>query len=260
MTKLTTFLFAVLTTTIALSNSTADSSVQMRTTSQSEFFNQANVLDVPMPDSIRTISTILLSDRMRVFEPAPQRAFYNHSFRFGTGYSLNTARLDASMKHYSDTSEHNFVVKNHTPIFSLSHTIALDSCFTLGYTLAYANSEIYFDNSYYGSQFFYLSLNPQLHVWRSFNFEYYVKLKVGVSYEKNELAMVPSERIQNIYPTGFHMFTGFTFAGINYLINDNLALNAELSIWSPESVNVGISYRFFKKRPNYTDVNMKYAY
>lgn len=259
MTKLITFLIAALTTTITLAHSTADSTLQVNTANHHLTLNSLSV-ETPMPDSIRTVTSILLADRMRVFEPAPQRAFYNHSFRFSTGYSLNTARLDASMQHYNDTSEHKFVVKNHTPIFSLSHSIALDSCFTLGYTLAYANSEIYFDNSYYGSQFFYLSLNPQLHIYRSFNFEYYVKLKIGVSYEQNQLDMVPSERIQNIYPTGFHMFTGFTFAGVNYLINDNLALNAELSIWSPESVNVGLSYRFFKKRQKYPELTMKYAY
>lgn len=258
-TKLTTLLIALLTATITFSNLNADSTFQVSAYNQINLLTPNNQVQVPMPDSIRTIS-ILLADRNRVFEPAPQRAFYNHSFRFATGYSLNTARMDASMKHYSDTSEHNFSVNNHTPIFSFSHTIAIDSCFTLGYTLAYANSDIYFDNIYYGSQFAYLSLNPQLHVYRSFNFEYYVKLKIGVSYEHNQLDMVPSERIQNLYPTGFHMFTGFTFAGINYLINDNLALNAELSIWSPESVNVGLSYRFFNKRQKNPDLDLKYAY
>lgn len=215
----------------------------------------------PLPDSVRNMSVILLSNRFWHPEVAPSRPFYNHSFRFATGYSLNTARLHNSMQHYSDTSEHNFTVKGYTPIFSLGHTIALDSTFSLGYNLAYAKSEIYFDNKYYGSQFFYLSINPQLHVFRTYNFEYYVKLNIGLSYEQNGLDMVPSERIRNIYPTGFHMFTGFTFAGINYMINDNLALNAECAVWSPETINVGLSYRFFKKRPNFEQVsNLKYAY
>lgn len=227
---------------------------------QSNYFANSPTDEVPLPDSVRTVSSILLADRMRIPTAAPMRPFYNHSFRFGTSYSINTLRLDNSMRYYSDTSEHNFNIVNHTPIFNFGHTIALDSTFSLGYSMGYSKSEIYFDNQYYGSQFFYFSLNPQLHLFRSFNFEYYVKLNIGVSYEQNGLDLVPSERIRNLYPTGFHMFTGFTFAGINYLINDNLALNAECSIWSSETVNVGLTYRFFKKREKRSEVPFRLAY
>ncbi|MBI3133410.1 MAG: hypothetical protein HYZ14_01935 [Bacteroidetes bacterium] len=214
-----------------------------------------------MPDSVKTMSIALLANQDFEITPAPCRPFYNHSFKFSAGYSLNTLRLDNSMRVYNDTSEHVFRIENHSPLFSVGHTIALDSTFSLGYTLAYANSEIYFDNQYYGSQFFYVSLNPQVHILRTYNFEYYVKLKIGLSYDYNHLRdMVPSERLQNQYPTGFHMFTGFTFAGVNYLINDHLALNAEFSIWSPETANVGLSYRFFKQRQKTPAMDMQFAY
>ena len=199
-------------------------------------------------DSVRIMSKEILSNKDCGITQTPLRPFYNHSFRIGTGYSLNTTRMDNSMQTYTDTSEHTFNVAGHTPTFSLGYSCALDSTFTLGFTMAYASSEIYFDNQFYGSKFFYFSFNPQLHIFRSYNFEYYMKLKVGVSYERNHLDMVPSERIQNLYPTGFHMFTGVTIAGINYLINDNLALNTEISIWSPETVSMGLSYRFYKKK------------
>jgi len=190
----------------------------------------------------------------------PRRPFYNHSFKFSTGYSLNTLRLDNSMRDYNDTSEHAFSVIGHSPLFSLSYSHAIDSTFTLGYTFAYANSEIYFDNKPYGSQFFYFSFNPQLHIIRNYHFEYYIKLKVGFEYDQNNLCEVPSQRIQNQYPTGFHMFTGFTFAGINYLISDNLALNAEFSIWSPETANVGLSYRFSKKCKKTTEADFYFSF
>lgn len=213
-----------------------------------------------MPDSIRISSLALLSDQNYFPEPEMQRPFYNHTFKVSAGYSLNNLRLDNSMREYSDTSEHQFRVAGHSPLYSIGHTIAIDSTFSIGYTLAYANSEIYFDNSFYGSQFFYLSVNPQLNIIRNYNFEFYMKLKVGVSYDHNNLSMVPSERLQNLYPSGFHMFTGFTFAGFNYLINDHLAMNAELAIWSPETANIGLTYRFYKKRPKTPAMDLKFAY
>ncbi|MBK8926642.1 MAG: hypothetical protein IPM74_12230 [Crocinitomicaceae bacterium] len=202
---------------------------------------------IMLPDSAFALSKMLAS-RMNPVEFNPQRPFYNHSFRIGTGYSLNTLRLDNSMRSYSDTSEHQFVINQHSPIFSFSHTLAIDSSFSLGYAFGYSFSDILFDNTYYGSQRFFLSINPQLHLFRKYNFEYYIRLRIGVSYEGNELSKVPSERIQNLFPTGFRMFTGCTIAGINYLINDHLALSTELSIWCPETISFGLSYRFFHDR------------
>lgn len=202
---------------------------------------------IMMPDSAFILGKMLAS-QMNPIEFNPQRPFYNHNFRIGTGYSLNTLRLDNSMQSYSDTSEHQFVINQHSPIFSFSHTMAIDSVFSLGYALGYSFSDIRFDNTYYGSQRFFLSINPQLHLIRKYNFEYYIRLRIGVSYEANELANVPSERIQNLFPTGFRMFTGCTIAGINYLINDHLALSTELSIWCPETISFGLSYRFFHEK------------
>lgn len=214
--------------------------------------------------SIDSISALQIQENMVNFDfryKAPeQRPFYNHTFRYGMGYSLNTTRLDNSMRVYNDTSEHQFQILGHSPMFSFSHTIALDSTFSLGYTFSYAQSEILFDNQYYGSRSAYISLNPQVHIFRRYNFEYYVKLRLALNYEQNNLSMVPSERIRHIFPTGFHMYTGVTLAGLNFLISDHLALNAELSIWSPESVSIGASYRFFRKSPKTNDVGIRFAY
>jgi hypothetical protein len=194
------------------------------------------------------------------YNPYPQRPFYNHTLRFGTGYSINTARVDQAMYYFNDTSEHKFQISGHSPIVSFSHYMALDSTFSLGYSFGYSQSDIYYDNQSYGSKYFFLGVNPMLHIFRRYNFEYYVKLNIGLSYEHNNLDMVHSERLRNIFPTGFHMFTGFTFAGVNYLINDAMALNAEFSIWSQETVNIGLTYRFLNVRRHHHIPETHFAY
>mgnify|MGYP001575836733 CR=1 FL=1 len=156
--------------------------------------------------------------------------------------------MDRSMSIYNDTSEHQFAINGHSPIMTFTHEMALDSSFGLSYTLGFSNSDIYFDNKYFGTKLFFVSINPQLFLTRRYNFEYYIKLRIGVSYYDNRLDQIPSAILRRIYPTKFQVFTGFTIAGINYLISDHFALNAELSIWSPETLNFGLSYRFMDQK------------
>jgi len=210
-----------------------------------------------------TISVILANQidiHNPVFDFVKLRPFYNQSFKYTAGMSLKTTRLDNSMANYNDTSEHHFTVNSHSPIFSFTHEMMIDSTFGLSYSLGYSSSNIYFDNQYYGSKQYFISLNPQLFVHRSYNFEYYVKLKIGLLYEDNRLDENPSEILRRIYPTKFHMFTGVTIAGINYLISDHLAMTAELSIWSAETINFGISYRFLTKQKEKMPELYKIAY
>lgn len=180
----------------------------------------------------------------RVYMPPPQRPFYNNFFRIGAGYSINTLRIDNSMRHYNDTSEHNFEIGGHSPIFTFSHYLAIDTTFSLGYSFGYTQSDIKYDKAYYGEKMAFVGLHPMLYILRTYNFEYYVKLNLVFNYTSNNLDMVKSDVLQRTYPTGAHFYTGFTFAGINYLVSDNFGINAEFNIWSHETVNFGLTYRF----------------
>lgn len=188
-----------------------------------------------------------------------QRPFYNHSFKLTSGASLKTVRMNNSMANYNDTSEHQFTVNGHSPIFSFTHEMAVDSTFGFSYTLGYSNSNILFDNEYYGTREFFISVNPHVFISRSYNFETFCRLKIGVSYSDNRLSENPSEMLKRIYVTGFQMFTGVAF-GVNYLFSDQLALSAELSLWSPETLNLGISYRLFDLRKRNAPDFMRLAY
>src|SRR5690606_31992172 len=81
-------------------------------------------------DSVADVmqSTLISSALIELF---PQRPFYNRSFKFNSGTSVNTYRLTNSMLSYNDTSDHKFTVNGHTPVFSFTHQFALDSTFSL---------------------------------------------------------------------------------------------------------------------------------
>jgi hypothetical protein len=197
-------------------------------------------------DSLITVMHDRISESALI-DLFPQRPFYNRSLKFNSGMSIRTYAEANMMQQYSDTSEHQFQVNGHTPIFSFSQQFAIDSTFSLSYTLGYAQSDILFDNSYYGTKRYSLALHPQVNLFRSYNWEYYMQLNIGLIYYDNNLAAVPSDVLQRIFPTGLKMFTGVTVVGINYFLGDHFAMNTELSIWGPETINFGLSYRFFKE-------------
>lgn len=223
--------------------------------------SRLDMLLLPAPDSIMSASSaksLALSHPIEKY--VPLRPYYNHSMKLGVGYHLNTARVDNSMRQFNDTSEHHFNVVRHTPTFTFTHHLNIDTTFGVGYSFGFSSSEIYYNDIAYGSKFFFIGVHPILYALRTYNFEYYFKFNVGVWYEQNNLDQVHSEVIRRTYPTGFHMFTGFTFAGLNFLINDHFAINTEFSLWSQESVNIGLTYRFLTLREKSPDFNLKFAY
>jgi hypothetical protein len=209
-------------------------------------------------DSITSILHERISESALI-DLYPQRPFYNRSLKFNSGMSVRTYAISNMMQQYSDTSEHQFQVNGHSPIFSFSQGFAIDSTFSISYTLGYSQSDILFDNSYYGTKRYSLAVHPQVNLFRSYNWEYYMQLNVGLIYYDNNLDEVPSEVLQRIFPTGLKMFTGVTVVGINYFLGDHLAMNTELSIWGPETLNFGLSYRFFKA-PTHKNQSPKYDF
>ena len=64
-------------------------------------------------------------------------------------------------------------------------------------------------------------------------------------YRKGNLDIL-TEQTQRHFATKTNLVTGLTLIGLNFFVSDNWAINTEFSIWSPEWINLGISYRFFK--------------
>lgn len=172
-------------------------------------------------------------------------SFYNRTFKIGTGVGLNTYRYERHMQFYSDTSEHQFKIQGHTPFFTFSEDIIIDNLFSIGYTIGYQYSNIKYDNQSFGTNLFFGAINPRLTIFHNRFFEYYIKMNVGIAYRDAKTDLLPLT-MQRILPEKYQLFTGVTIGGVNFFSGEHFGGNIEFSLWSPETVNVGLSYRFLK--------------
>lgn len=171
---------------------------------------------------------------------------HNRLLKINFGISAEQFRISDNIKSFNDTSAMNsFNHKLTLPMVSISEEFTLNELFSLSGTLGYQYFDIDYNNQKYGTNLFFASVNPQLSVFYRAGFEYYLKLKVGVVYRQGNLESIPIYT-QRFFPNKINVFTGVTIAGINVFFHDNWGANMELSLWSPELINVGLTYRFFK--------------
>lgn len=171
---------------------------------------------------------------------------HNRMLKFNVGYSNEQLRLKRGINNFNDTSTFDkFNYKIALPAFSFSEEFTLNELFSITGTIGYQYFDIDFNNQKYGTNLFFASVNPQLSVFYRAGFEYYLKLKIGVAYRQGKIESIP-EYTQRFFPSKINVFTGVTIAGINVFFHDNWGANMELSLWSPELINIGLTYRFFK--------------
>lgn len=171
---------------------------------------------------------------------------HNRLLKLNIGLSNEQFSLAKDFKTFNDTSSINHFNHKYTlPTVSFSEEFTLNNLFSLTGAIGFQSYGIDYNNEKYGTNLFFASVNPQLSVFYRAGFEYYVKLKVGLIYRQGNLESIP-EYTQRFFPTKLNMFTGLTFAGLNVFFHDNWGANMELSLWSPELINIGITYRFFK--------------
>jgi len=170
---------------------------------------------------------------------------HNRMIKFNVGVSKEQFGIKNIISEYNDTSSYHFDFISSSPVFSLSEEFTFNERFSLGATLGYQYFNVYYNQNKYGFDLFFATLNPQLSVFYKKGFEYYIKLKVGMVYRNGNLDL-PTEQTQRHFPQKTSLVTGLTLIGLNFFLSNHWAINSELSIWSPEWANIGISYRFFK--------------
>jgi len=169
---------------------------------------------------------------------------HNRVLKINVGYSGEQFRFSNTVKSFNDTSEvNNFNHKYALPVFSVSEEFILSQVFSVSGTVGYQFFNTNYNDAKYGSHIVFGSINPQL-VFYSRGFEMYLKLKFGMIYRENRCSDLPFYT-QRFMSEKFNLITGAS-VGVNYFINNKWGLNAELSFWSPELINFGLTYRFFK--------------
>ncbi len=172
---------------------------------------------------------------------------HNRLIKFNVGFTNEQIDHKGIIEDYNDTTvgPGTFEFVSKAPSFSYTHQYVISDIISFSGKAGFQYLNIFFNNQHYGSPFVYFSINPELSIIYRKRFEYYIKLQAGLSYWFNRPDLLNGP-IERVFPTGVTPFTGVTIGGFNYYISDKLGLNLELSLWSPEVLTFGLSYRFFK--------------
>ncbi len=149
------------------------------------------------------------------------------------------------IKNFNDTSKYQFEMVTQLPSLSYTHEFIISNVLSISGKAGFQYLNLFYDNQYYGGSIAYLSINPALSIFYRNKFEYYIKLQAGVNYWMVNTSVL-DDVSRNVFPEKFNIFTGVTIGGFNYYFSPKLGANLELSIWTPELISVGLSYRFFK--------------
>jgi len=174
-----------------------------------------------------------------------QGQIHKRLIKLNVGFTSERINYKEDILTFNDTSNHQFEFVSRSPNTSCTREFLLGDVFSVSGKLGFPYLNIFYDNQHYGSPFVYGSINPAVSVFYNGKIEYYVKLQFGFMYRFNrpDLLAGVSERL---FPENKNVFVGVTLGGFNYYISDKLGLNMELSIWSPELLTLGMSYRFFR--------------
>lgn len=195
-------------------------------------------------------SAIRLKEYYKYGFVSNQKSIHNREFSqslsFNNGYSCLNTRSNSVLKAYQDTSSNVFSINQSSPIISITHNISFSDIFSISYTLGYQRSLIRMNRTKFGANKFLAFINPRLTTSRNRRIETYFQLKVGLIYDDKNLKSIKSNTICYLIPTNFKIYTGFTPLGVSMKLNQQINLNLEWSLWSYETINIGLKYNFKK--------------
>lgn len=171
--------------------------------------------------------------------------FHNRVIKLNTGISTEQLDYSSTIKRINDTSKFDYDFISWSPVISYTHEFVVNPVLSVSGNLGYQYLNINYNYQHFGSPFLFFGISPQISIFYRNGFEYYVRLRAGGSVFFQDKSIIDNQH-DRYFPETFNFYTGFTFGGFNYFLNDNWGLNLELSIWSPELATFGVSYRFFK--------------
>lgn len=170
---------------------------------------------------------------------------HNRLIKFNVGISNEQIDLKRSINEYNDTSSKKFEMVSMMPIVSYTHDFIFSNRLSVSGKIGFQYLNLFYNNQHFGTSFLYLSVNPTISIYYQKKFEYYIKLQVGADYWLNKPELLDYQT-RKIFPEKVNPIIGVTLGGFNYYVTEKLGLNLELSIWSPEFLTFGLSYRFLK--------------
>lgn len=176
-----------------------------------------------------------------------QEQVNNRLINVRIGYTYEQIEHSALIKDINDTAKVPFRLVHQMPSFSYAHEFVLSPIFSLGGTIGFDYMNVFRGDRHFGSSFFFASVDPRLSLFSRERFEYYMKLRVGLTIWTHDLSQL-DDFGRRMFPERANFFTGITLGGFNFFLNERWGVNLELSIWSPELVAAGLTYRFRRDR------------
>lgn len=171
---------------------------------------------------------------------------YNQVSKLSLGYSNEHLDHYLLKQGINDTGVVSLDFKAWSPSISYTHEFVFGKIMSLCGTVGYQYMNLNYGAQKYGGSFFYFTVAPKVTLMRRFNFEYYVKLKVGGIFYFHEPNLIP-EPARRFMPEKASVFTGITIVGLDFLFPNRVGFNTEISLWSPEFITLGLTYRFYSK-------------
>jgi hypothetical protein len=175
-----------------------------------------------------------------------QSQIHNRLIKLNVGYTSEQINFKNDIINFNDSSNHEFEFVSKSPAISYTHEFLFGNVFSVSGKIGGQYLNIFYDNQHYGSPIIYGSVNPALSVFYNGKFEYYIKLQAGLIYRHNKPELLTGVTARLFPENKPKFFAGVTIGGFNYYVSDKLGVNLELSIWSPELLTFGLSYRFYR--------------
>jgi hypothetical protein len=173
-------------------------------------------------------------------------SIYNQISKFSIGYSSEQLDHYILKQGINDTGAVQMGFDSWAPSASYTHDFVFGDVITLSANLGFQYMNLNYGGQKYGGTFMYTSIAPSATIFHRQFFEYYIKLKIGASFYFHEPNLIP-DPARRFFPEKANFFTGVTLGGFNFFPYEKLGFNIELSVWSPEMVTAGITYRFYSK-------------
>ena len=173
--------------------------------------------------------------------------FYNRTISFNVGWNSSSLKEAQVMNSYSDSADGQFKFGAIQPAYSVGMDFILGARFSLGFRGVYQQSLIQLDNVQYETKKMSFGIHPRLCVINSPKLDYYIQINVAYQYRDANRSLV-SGTIKRLLPENHKVYTGVTLVGLNYKPHNNWGLNAEFSLFSYETISLGLTYRFLTRQ------------
>jgi hypothetical protein len=208
-------------------------------------FNDRRDFNDKNEESLEQTGEYYAPDTMEIYGPEKEKAF-NHAFGFSTSYSMMTHRTNLILADYAATSHARVEGLNVTPSFSFSQEFYFDRTFSLGYSLGYMKNNLTMSGEVLNSKHAYLFVRPKLNVYKCDWFEGYVQFNLGLVYNDFDMKKIQLESVTRQLPPNVKFYTGFTPVGLNFRLTERIWTSFEYSLWSFETLNVGVKFKLGK--------------